>query len=613
MLISALNDYYEILEASGKAIPKGYSEVAIHYLVHLNDCGEITDISLAKIPDATSASRKARIEPLMTIFPQRTEKSAIESNFIEHRPVYLFGLNASKEEFTHQDKTNKAINSHTAFCEYTLKNIEGIDEPLVNAYRAFIQNFDPAIQKDNPYLNKVIKTYKTAGFNFCLEGAEETLLTDLPCLKERWEEICTRQANEEKLEGSPGCAVCAISGKVASVARIHPKIKGFNAMGSVLVNYNNEAEESYGKKQAYNSSVSEEVAENYTSALNYLLRDRKHCQSIEDMRLVYFAMDISDAYIEKINESLFDFMGSHEDKTSMTKAETDIKLDAVMSDASRGCYDKGAEALPEMLDDNTVFYMFGLKPNSSRLAQKFVYRSSFGQLMKNIQQHQKDLKLDEGYKDITLYSLLHALKPNANKKIEVDPALSEKILYSIMNGTDYPAGIFYQAIQRIKTDRNTERYKKLTPTRVGIIKACLNRGNRLKGKKEEIKMGLDEENKSVGYLLGRLFSLLEKAQKEASPGLNRTIMDSYYGSACSTPAIIFPKLIKLSNHHLAKAEYGYAIKNDIGKVLALIDGSFPERLSLAQQGEFAIGYYHQTYQRNKSVKQEQINNNEMEN
>ena len=38
MLIRALSDYYDILSAAGKVLPRGYSKVKVQYLVGI-DCG----------------------------------------------------------------------------------------------------------------------------------------------------------------------------------------------------------------------------------------------------------------------------------------------------------------------------------------------------------------------------------------------------------------------------------------------------------------------------------------------------------------------------------------------------------------------------------------------
>lgn len=108
-------------------------------------------------------------------------------------------------------------------------------------------------------------------------------------------------------------------------------------------------------------------------------------------------------------------------------------------------------------------------------------------------------------------------------------------------------------------------------------------------------MSLDSTNSNVGYRLGRLFSTLEKIQEEASPGLNATIRDRFYGSASATPVSAFPHLMKLKNHHVAKLENrGRAVnfERTIGEIMdGLMD--FPAHLSLPDQGRFAVGYYHQ--------------------
>lgn len=108
-------------------------------------------------------------------------------------------------------------------------------------------------------------------------------------------------------------------------------------------------------------------------------------------------------------------------------------------------------------------------------------------------------------------------------------------------------------------------------------------------------MALDLENDNTGYRLGRLFAALEKIQQEANPGINATIRDRYYGAASSTPVAVFGNLMRLKNHHLAKME-NIGRRVNLERLLAEIhDGikDYPPHLPLADQGRFAIGYYHQ--------------------
>ena len=114
-------------------------------------------------------------------------------------------------------------------------------------------------------------------------------------------------------------------------------------------------------------------------------------------------------------------------------------------------------------------------------------------------------------------------------------------------------------------------------------------------------MALNKENTNQAYLCGRLFAVLEALQKDASEtDLNRTIKDSYFSSAASRPALVFPKLICLSQNHMKKAmaidkKKSYAIYKDklLGEIMdKLVDG-FPKVLSVEEQGKFILGYFQQ--------------------
>lgn len=112
-------------------------------------------------------------------------------------------------------------------------------------------------------------------------------------------------------------------------------------------------------------------------------------------------------------------------------------------------------------------------------------------------------------------------------------------------------------------------------------------------------MNLNEETTYPPYLLGRLFAVLEALQEKANPGINTTIRDRYFSSACATPAIVFPTLLRLAQAHLKKLNAGNRIYFDkqIGSLIGAMQSSYPARLSLQDQGVFQIGYYHQTQQR----------------
>jgi len=107
-------------------------------------------------------------------------------------------------------------------------------------------------------------------------------------------------------------------------------------------------------------------------------------------------------------------------------------------------------------------------------------------------------------------------------------------------------------------------------------------------------MTLDQGNTNQAYLCGRLFAVLEFIQQRASGGgLNRTIKDAYFSSACVRPATVFPKLVMLAQHHLAKIDGAVYFEKMMGSIMASLNGEFPQTLSLDDQGKFIIGYYQQ--------------------
>jgi len=89
-------------------------------------------------------------------------------------------------------------------------------------------------------------------------------------------------------------------------------------------------------------------------------------------------------------------------------------------------------------------------------------------------------------------------------------------------------------------------------------------------------------------------AVLERVQGAAQNDPNKTIVDRYYSAASTRPATVFPRLIALAQHHLAKLTGRSAVfyQSRLGEVLDDI-ASFPQILRLDEQGLFALGYYHQ--------------------
>ena len=585
MLIKALCDYYDVLSEDGKVLPEGYSKVKIHYLICLTPEGKIDEIipwQKEELISSKSGKIKVKLVPKMEVMPRRTEKPGIDANMIEHRPLYIFGLNYDAGVFRPEDKTHKAKKSHEAFVQANRNFLKGMDSPVVHAYRAFLENWIPEDEKENPFLLKLGKNYGNSGFAFCLTGEPDQLLHEDAMVKEKWEAMRDSGGEEGTLK-----AQCSVCGEVAPIARVHNKIKGVSgglSTGSVLIGFNNFSEESYGNEQSYNSNISEKMMKRYSETLNYLLGERSHKELLDDVTVVFWAMN-KGGKEESLMSALF--FGESE---FMSAEQTEGMLKSLLKDAAEGSLVQKRIAALDGIDPEVDFYMLGLKPNSSRLAVKFFYRKKYGEILWNIVKHQKDMQVSEDSRPLPFWRIRRSLLSPKSQNDKVNPMLLAKVFESVMYGTAYPVSLLEHVVRRVKTDSDM----KIDDVRAGVIKACINRNLRIAGKEEEIKMALDKENCSPAYLCGRLFAVLEKLQQEASGNsLNRTIKDAYFASAASRPVLVFPKLLRLAQNHLNKAKSPIYYNILIGEIMDKMQGEFPGTLLLADQGKFIIGYYQQ--------------------
>lgn len=243
------------------------------------------------------------------------------------------------------------------------------------------------------------------------------------------------------------------------------------------------------------------------------------------------------------------------------------------------------------VNKDTIFHILGLSPNASRLAVRFWHVNRYEAFLEKIGQHYADMSIVKSYdKNPDFVSVGLILKETAPLKDSkrIAPLLGGVLMRAVLTGASYPMALYSALITRIRADRDVNY------VRASVIKACLVRNRRFYKKESEVEftVALNEQNRNTGYLLGRLFSLLEKAQSDANPGINSTIRDKYFGAASASPGSVFPILLRLAQHHLSKAEYGRFTDKRIEEIASLID-CFPAHLSLEEQGQFILGYYQQ--------------------
>lgn len=110
----------------------------------------------------------------------------------------------------------------------------------------------------------------------------------------------------------------------------------------------------------------------------------------------------------------------------------------------------------------------------------------------------------------------------------------------------------------------------------------------------EQKGGDSMNEDKIGYKLGELFAILEKAQRDAvkSTRTTKTIADKYIQKASATPSLIFPRLLENSTHHTNKVDYG--TRQKIAEKLSELEKfetPFPRKLTSDDRCLFHMGYY----------------------
>ncbi len=561
MILQALAKYYERIP---NVAQDGYQKQPISFLIIIKKNGDFVGLQDLREGEGKKKKGQPRLVPKAV---KRTIKPA--ANLLWDNPAYVMGRPKPDKKKDIKALVERAKEQQTLFLDHIKDTFRSnhADEG-VNAVIRFLETKNYKKIFDDPLWNDIEES--GANMTFQLEGD-----TELVCQRETVRNVISFFSSTD----SPNSQICLITGNKDIPARLHTAIKGVwgaQSSGANIISFNLDSFRSFGKEQGYNAPVGRKAEFAYTTALNTLLAkgSRQRIQ-VGDASTVFWAErkhDIEDWFADIFGEP----------------AKRDSEQDYAAIKALFKSPETGAKPL---LDNNIKFHVLGLSPNASRIAVRFWYSGTIAEVEENIRQHFKDVAMDRPPHQPEYLSLFRLLVSTAlqGKADNIQPNLSGDFMNAILAGTPYPDMLLSSAIRRIKAERE------VTYPRASLVRAVLVRKARHKTKKEEIGMSLDLSNSNTGYRLGRLFAVLEKIQEEASPGINATIRDKFYGSASSTPVIVFPHLMKLKNYHVAKLDNrGRAINFEklVGEIIDDVK-DFPGHLSLDDQGRFAVGYYHQ--------------------
>ena len=563
MILQALIQYYERMRREQpKAIAEhGFCSQAVTTSLVLGRNGRVIQIR-----DLCTLERGWRI-PSRLIVPERPKGKvglSIKPAFLCDDTGYVFGID-------NRGDPERAREKRSAFIEYHHNLLDGVQDDGARALIRFLDTSSPETAQT------LDRWTEWCGSVVVFELEKEGYLHDRAVLRDLW-----LQKVAESPDTRPG--ICLVTGRKAPIARLHGPIRGVKGTkGAMVVSFDDPAFCSYGKERGFNAPVGVAAATAYVLALNYLLVSPQHRLQIADATTVFWTAQKS-----RVEEFMGLVFETSDDAAEVARLRE--WLDAVRS----GHY-------PKDLDPSVPFYILGLAaPAKSRLSVRFWYAGTVGEMGQRVKRHFDDIAIERLYDNEPEYPGLNWLlleTAGLHDAKNIPETLADAMMRSILTGGRYPASLLPILLSRARAEQAGKDKKTGKPKlnvsyfRAALIKAALVRNYNM-----EVCMSLNPECREPGYLLGRLFAVLERTQAEAINNPNATIRDRYFGSASATPCAVFPVLLRLVQHHIAKAEYGGIRDREIGEIVERI-AEFPKRLSLEQQGMFALGYYHQRNKR----------------
>lgn len=519
------------------------------------------------------------------------EKRTIETEVITAKKGKArFLLDKCDEVLGYNDGAEK---KHKLFLD-KLELYKGVPalEPVFKFYDA---NNGKGLKKAVSSFDELDKKVKVENITFMV-GTTRLLETDeiRNAIIKKFEE------NEKLVSNGKICSICGTSNSpVLDEPHGLVKMPKGQTAGRALVSYNENAFESYGLKGNLNSSICRECARNYTEGLRFLLSDGHSVEDDENQKAHYHynhRIKISDNTV-----ALF-----------WTREETDILDPFSVFDTPdiadiKNLFDSvwsGKSIIGAVVDTN-MFYTCTLSAAAARIAVRDWTAMSLDEYKKHLAEWFHDIEMVDSNDELT-YSPLRWLINSTQR----DKKLGEKqksdlnsktrigtILWNAaVKGHSYkiPLEVIQYVLNRIwkKDDFSKER--------ATLIKLVINRNTN-----KHMKSTLDESNTSLAYLCGRLFAVIESMQWKAMGNVNNGVKERYFAATASQPSILGTLLTK--NVPIYQHKIGGYLAKELNEIAGKISeiGSFPQRFSTIEQGEFALGYY---FQRNRKKETTDSNN-----
>ena len=396
------------------------------------------------------------------------------------------------------------------------------------------------------------------------------------------------EENERKASNGKICSICGTANSpVLDEPHGLVKMPKGQTAGCALVSYNENAFESYGLKGNLNSSICRKCARNYIEGLRFLLSDGHNAEEETNQKGHYHYN-----HRIKISDNTITLFWTREEADVLDPFSVFDTPDTIEIKRLFDSVWSGKSAIGPIIDTN-MFYSCTLSSAAARIAVRDWTAMSLDEYKKNLAEWFKDIEMVDNNGELS-YSPLHWLinatqrdkKPGEKLKADLNSKtrIGTILWNAAIKGHSYkiPIEVLQYVLNRIWKKDNFSK------DRAALIKLVINRNT-----SKNMKATLDESNTSVAYLCGRLFAVIESMQWKAIGNVNNGVKERYFAATASQPSILGILLTK--NVPIYQHKIGGYLAKELNEIAGKISktGSFPQRFSTIEQGEFALGYYFQ--------------------
>ena len=542
MLLQRLSEFAD----SGRfeAPPTFYTIRPIRYLIDLDTTGR----PLGRSPvDTSDPNRPGMRRGVPRMAPFLVRSKGVRPLLLSDNGEYTLGV---RREGSNQERVSER---HAAYVELVDRCSQATGLASMQAVSRFFHDggvkrldlgtgFDAAavvtfrVNAEFPMESPLVR-------RFWAEVAADVGVRELQCL------VC----------GEKGAVLNRLQKKVKEIPRGHPA-------GTSLVSAHSSVFESYGLKNNQIAPTCAECAEKFTESVNHLLSDPDTHIGFPSTKLILWSG-------EKPQMDWVRVLTSPED--------SDVRELAGDRKAADSRYEHNEDSV----------YGLVLSANGARAVVRAWIETTVGDLKESLcRWFDAQTIVDahgEADRPLGIYSLAGATVRHLS---DVPATVTTYLSLSALTGAPLPLEALHRAVVRNRAERRVTR-----PRAALIRMVLLSRDD--ESYRDDYMVGLERNDRRPAYLCGRLLHMLENTQRTAIRNVKDTIVDTYFCSASTVPASVFPSLLTRSRFQVSKvrrqnmAAYR-TIQSLISDVMRDLP-EFPMTLTLEEQGLFALGYYHQ--------------------